>query len=369
VSRRVALVPLLAMGGWLGSAAGAAAQTPAAPSEWRQHDLGRVHPPELAPPPLAPAPAPSDAIVLFNGRDLSAFATSKGDPAQWKVENGYMQVVPGTGFIQTRQAFGDMQLHVEWASPTPPQGEGQGRGDSGITLMGQYEIQVQDSYQRTDTYPDGQAASIYGQYPPLVNATRPSGEWQSYDIYFRRPRFGADGNVLEPARLTLLHNGILVQNNEVIYGPTAPPAPFHYVKHADELPFTLQGQTQPVRFRNIWVRKLPERPAPPADYIPATARLTDAQLNGLAGAYYRVPAPGAPVPAAAPTAAYILTREDDHFLVKIGNAAPIRGIPSSPSQVWLTQRGGMMTFKLDAQGNATDVSVFLDGRASPAVKR
>ncbi len=248
------------------------------PSRWKSNDINRPRPPEVTPPAQAlPVAAPSDAIVLFDGRDLSKWELVRGGPADWKVENGYMEVVngpgvidlklPGTGAIRTKESFGDMQLHVEWASPNPPRGVAQDRGNSGVYLMGRYEVQVLDSYQRADTYADGQAGAIYGQYPPLANATRPPGEWQSYDILFRAPRYGADGSLTEAPRVTVILNGIVVQNNEVLrerahISPAAAALPM-------QGPVQLQEHHHPVRFRNVWVRRLPERPEPAPDSSPS----------------------------------------------------------------------------------------------------
>ena len=161
--------------------------------------------------PAAPRqPAPSDAIVLFGGRDLLEWRSTDGGAALWRIGKGYMEIVPGTGAIHTERAFGDVQLHVEWSAPFPPEGKDQDRGNSGVFLMGRYEVQVLDSYANV-TYPDGQAAAVYGQYPPLVDPSRPAGEWQSYDIVFRRPRFGDAGELLTPASITLFYNGVLVR--------------------------------------------------------------------------------------------------------------------------------------------------------------
>jgi hypothetical protein len=239
-------------------------QTASAPPTWKRNDPTRPHPPFLAPPEAtAPAPRPSDAIVLFDGVDLSAWVTGPdAQPPRWKVENGYVEVVPGSGSIRTREDFGDLQLHVEWSVPNPPIGSGDS-GDSGVMLMGNYEIQIVDSYRRATSAADGIAASIYGLHPPLVSAVRPPGEWQTYDIFFRRPRFGPDGRVTEAARVTVVHNGVLVQNNEIIPGPTIPGRP---AVHPALLPLTLQGNTHPVRFRNVWVRKIPDRPEPARAY-------------------------------------------------------------------------------------------------------
>ena len=227
--------------------------------EWPVHSMERPRPPVVDPgPEPPPAPAPSDAIVLFDGRDLSEWQSADGSPAKWKVADGYVEVVGESGSIQTRRAFGDVQLHLEWAAPAPPSGEGQGRGNSGVFFMGLYEVQILDSY-RNDTYPDGQAAALYGQAPPLANACRPPGQWQTYDIIFRRPRFAADGSLRAPARVTVLHNGVLVHDDTEFTGRTVHGRRAQYEPHADRLPLVLQDHRNPVRFRNIWVRELSER--------------------------------------------------------------------------------------------------------------
>jgi hypothetical protein len=213
-------------------------------------------PPVVDPGPAGPPlPAPADAVVLFDGKDLSKWETAKGEPAKWKVENGYAEVTKGGGGIRTRQGFGDCQLHVEWASPEVVAGSSQGRGNSGVFLMDIYEVQVLDCFQNK-TYADGMTASLYGQYPPLVNACRKPGEWQTYDIVFHAPRFDKEGNLLRPARFTVFHNGLLVQDNEELTGPTVHKARPPYAAHADKLPISLQDHGNPVRFRNIWVREL-----------------------------------------------------------------------------------------------------------------
>jgi 3-keto-disaccharide hydrolase len=203
----------------------------------------------------APVPPPSDAVVLFDGRDLSQWLARDGGPAKWAVRDGYMEVVPGAGAIHTAQGFGDVQLHVEWSAPNPPKGSDQDRGNSGVFLMERYEVQVLDSYGNA-TYPDGQAAAVYGQYPPLANASRAPGEWQSYDIVFHRPRFRADGTLLRPASLTVLHNGVLVQDGVALTGPTAHQRRPPYELHPDRLPLSLQDHEHPVRYRNLWLREL-----------------------------------------------------------------------------------------------------------------
>jgi hypothetical protein len=194
-------------------------------------------------------------VVLFDGKDLSQWRSSDGSPARWKVKAGSMEVAPGTGAIATAQGFGDVQLHIEWATPTPGKGSDQDRGNSGVFLMGIYEVQVLDSYGNT-TYPDGQAGAIYGQFPPLVNASRAPGEWQSYDIVFRRPRFRADGTLERAATLTVFHNGVLVQDHRTLTGPTAHQRRPGFSAHPERLPISLQDHGFGVRFRNIWVREL-----------------------------------------------------------------------------------------------------------------
>jgi len=228
---------------------------------WPPNSMDRPKPPVVDPgPERAPVPPPSDAIVLFDGKDLSQWRTGAGDstPAKWIVRDGYVEVAPGTGTMLTRRAFGDVQLHLEWATPAPPHGDGQERGNSGVFLMGMYEIQVLDGWHNV-TYADGYQGAVYGQTPPLVNASRAPGQWQTYDIIFHRPRFGPDGRVLRPARVTVLHNGVLVQDNTEITGRTVHGAVAHYAPHADRLPLGLQDHENPVRYRDIWIRELPEQ--------------------------------------------------------------------------------------------------------------
>jgi hypothetical protein len=166
-----------------------------------------------------------------------------------------MEAVKGAGAIQTVRSFGSCQLHVEWATPSPAVGQDQDRGNSGVFLMNTYEVQVLDSY-NSKTYADGMAAAIYGQYPPLVNASRKPGEWQTYDIVFHSPHFDADGTLIAPARMTVFHNGVLVHDHQELTGPTAHKARPPYKAHADRLPLSLQDHAHPVRFRNIWLREL-----------------------------------------------------------------------------------------------------------------
>ncbi|HKP84456.1 MAG TPA: DUF1080 domain-containing protein [Blastocatellia bacterium] len=200
--------------------------------------------------------APSDAIVLFDGKDLSKWRSlNDGSEAKWAVKDGYMQVLPKTGDIATKQEFGDCQLHIEWATPAEVKGEGQGRGNSGVFLMERYEVQVLDSYENK-TYYHGQAGAIYKQHAPLVNACRKPGEWQTYDIVFKAPKFDEQGKVIERARITVLQNGVLIQNNVEIYGNTYHDKPALYVAHGAKASLKLQDHGDLVRYRNIWVREL-----------------------------------------------------------------------------------------------------------------
>jgi hypothetical protein len=201
------------------------------------------------------ADAPSDAIVLFDGKSGTAWQQTNGKDFNWKVDSGFMQVKPGTGNIQTKQSFGSCQLHIEWRAPYVVKGEGQGRGNSGIFLMSRYELQVLDNYNNR-TYSNGQAASIYKQRMPIVNACRPPGEWQSYDIIFTAPQFNADSSVRSAAKITVIHNGVLVQNNIEIWGGTEYIGTPSYKVHDSKLPITLQDHGDLVSFRNIWIREL-----------------------------------------------------------------------------------------------------------------
>jgi 3-keto-disaccharide hydrolase len=235
-----------------------AAAAPMTAQEWPVHSMERPRPPVVDPgPERPPAPPPSDAIVLFDGKDLSQWRSQDGGAAKWFVRDGYVEVAPGTGMIFTRRDLGDVQLHIEWAAPAPPKGESQDRGNSGVFLMTHYEIQVLDSYKH-DTYADGQAAAMYGQVPPIVNACRPPGAWQTYDIVFHRPTFAPDGSVRSAARLTMFHNGVLVHDNDAFTGRTAHGRRAHYEAHGDRLPLALQDHGHPVRYRNVWIRELKE---------------------------------------------------------------------------------------------------------------
>jgi hypothetical protein len=211
--------------------------------------------PSIVTPGRTNADPPSDAIILFNGKDLGRWHTANGGPASWSVRDGYAEVAAGKGDIVTNDKFGDVQLHLEWATPSVVKGEGQERGNSGVFLMERYEIQVLDSYDNK-TYYHGQAGAVYKQYAPLVNASRKPGEWQAYDIIFHAPRFDEQGKPIDRARVTVLQNGVLIQNNVEIYGNTYNDRPALYTPHASAESLRLQDHGNPVRYRNIWIRRL-----------------------------------------------------------------------------------------------------------------
>jgi len=231
---------------------------------WGVHDMDRPLPPLITPGTFptqqTPGTAPSDAIALFDGTSLDAFASSKGGEPKWLIENGELVVNPKTGAITTKQSFGDCQLHVEWLVPgVAANRHGQGRGNSGIFLMGRYEIQVLDTMENK-TYADGMAGSIYGQNPPMVNPGLGLDKWQTYDIIFRRPHFDDKGNCIKPGTVTVLHNGVLVQDHWELEGPTLHKKRTKYVAHGDSAPINFQDHGEPTRYRNIWIRPLPEKP-------------------------------------------------------------------------------------------------------------
>ncbi len=266
---------------------------------WLAHDRTRPQPSVIDPgAPSTPdraGKAPSDAVVLYDGKDLSQWVAMDGSPTRWIARDGYMECVKGSGYIRTLQNFGDCQLHVEWATPVPPQGEGQGRGNSGVFLgLDRYEVQVLDSF-GNKTYADGSAGAIYGQYPPLANVCRPPGQWQTYDIIYTAPRFDAEGKLLSPVRLTVFHNGVLIQNNVKLTGPTSWLERAPYQPHPEKQPISLQDHGNPVRFRNIWIREL-GKPGKKEFTLPT------ALLESYIGTYDNV----------------IITRAGDQLMAKLG---------------------------------------------------
>lgn len=221
-------------------------------TEFYEPEVQIIQPGEL------PGMAPSDAIILFDGTDVNReWVDSDGKPTKWVVKDGALVCVKGSGIIQTKRKFNDFQLHIEWKTPSEVVGEGQGRGNSGVYLQGLYEVQVLDSYNNR-TYRQGQAGSIYKQYAPLVNVCRKPGEWQTYDIIYTAPRFGSDSTTyFTPPRVTVLHNGVLIQNNVSLRGPTLYIGiPEYSVKKHGAGPLVLQDHGNPVAYRNIWIREL-----------------------------------------------------------------------------------------------------------------
>lgn len=205
--------------------------------------------------PGTPGEAPADAIVLLGKEGADEWRHTDGGEVEWLMKDGVLTVATGTGNIETKRSFGDVQLHLEWRAPAQIEGEGQGRGNSGVFLQKRYEVQILDSYDNR-TYSNGQAASIYKQHIPLVNAMKPPGEWQSYDIVFTAPRFAPDGALESPAYVTVLHNGVLVQNHVPLLGKTVFMGQPAYASHSPKQPLVLQDHGNPVSFRNIWIRHL-----------------------------------------------------------------------------------------------------------------
>lgn len=327
------------------------------PSGWRQHDMARPRPAVVEPANWSVgAPAPADAVVPFDGRDLSAWQSNSGGPAEWTVSDGAFVVTPGKGAIRTKESFGDAQIHLEWASPNPPRGRSQDRGNSGLFLMGAFELQVLDTYQ-AETYADGMAGAIYGQYPPLFNATRPPGEWQSYDVAFRAPRFSPSGALREPARITAFLNGVLVQDNETPVGGTSWLEAVAYEPGVTTGPIELQDHGHPVKFRNIWLRKLPERiPATEAErQEPKIVAVSAADLDALAGSYGKE---GMRVE---------ITRQDDSLLLKLPfRKTSLRIVPVAPLHFVLPFTDGDVTFEKDAAGQPTVAKLRIgDGTPRP----
>jgi hypothetical protein len=245
----------------LGGAALFASDTREQYMKWEVHDKDRPLPPVVDPgypgTQERTGKAPSDAVVLFDGKSTDALEKTNGEPVGWRItDDGALATVRGKGSIKTKQAFGDMQLHVEWRTPESQAGRsGQGRGNSGIFIMGRYEIQVLDN-KGNDTYADGMAGSIYGQKPPLVNAGRGINQWQTYDIIWHAPKFDGEGKLVEPAYVTVLHNGVVVQAHQEVLGPTRHKARTDYSAHPEKLPIVFQNHGEEAHYRNIWVREL-----------------------------------------------------------------------------------------------------------------
>lgn len=326
---------------------------------WKQHDMKRPLPPLVTPGesnlPTAP---PSDAIILFDGKSLDAWRSGDGGPAKWIVRDGAMIPAEGGGNLYSAQGFEDCQLHIEWASPEVPKGKSQSRGNSGVFLQSQFEVQILDSFDNI-TYADGQAASIYGQYPPLANVSRKPGQWQSYDILFRAPKYNDDGSLLEPARLTVMHNGVFVQDNVKPLGPTSWMQHHPYVKRTGKIPIGLQDHGNPVRFRNIWVRELPsdkiEQPQEP--YDPVVVKLSGKQVESLLGKYQREGGGSYEV----------LLKDGKLFFTQGGPMMEM--IPHSPTEFGLRYTAGLLEFKTGEQGNAESLRFEMGGSLSKATRQ
>jgi hypothetical protein len=319
---------------------------------WRAHDMKRPAPPVVDPGKSnLPAGVPSDAIVLFDGKDLSKWRNSKGQDAGWRIVDGAMESVAGSGYVYSREEFGDCQLHVEWASPATVKGNSQGRGNSGIFLMGDYEVQVLDSFENK-TYSDGSAGSIYGQYPPMVNVSRKPGEWQSYDIIFTAPRFEEDGKLKSPARITVLHNGVVIQVNSEPVGPTAWIVHEEYRKKTKG-PISLQDHGNPVRYRNIWVRPLTPRALPETPY-PAETKLDAEQAKLLVGNY---------------SGNKVMMKDGMLYFRFKNRPKPLEMVPQENGEFGFRKSAGRLKFEMNEEGKPTAIDFTLDATGNKKAKR
>ena len=323
----------------IGTQASAVAQLP---NGWKAHDKSRPQPKIVSPGEQA-SQAPSDAVILLSDKGLTNWTDNQGNPTKWKYTDGVLESVKKAGAIFTVEKFGDCQLHVEFATPTPPRGKGQGRGNSGVFFFdSDYEIQVLDNYENP-TYADGTIGALYGQHPPLVNACRAPGQWQTYDIVFRKPRFNEDGTLKSPARMTAMLNGILVQDASELYGPTVWLQAGQYKKKSGEGRISLQDHGNPVRYRNIWVRRLVENPP-----TPPTPRqqieLTETQLQNYVGKF-------GPVKIEEIDGRLFFTRFR-------GRTFPLQ--VHSTTQMSFEKTAGKLIFELDDQGKAISCRGSID---------
>lgn len=324
------------------------------PTGWKAHDLKRPHP-TVVTPAKEVGGAPSDAVVLFDGKDMSQWRSGNGKPSKWKIVDGAMESVPKSGYVFSKEEFGDCQIHIEFASPAKVKGSGQGRGNSGVFLMGDFEVQVLDSFDNPKTYADGTAGSIYGQHPPLVNASRGPGQWQTYDIIFRRPRFDEAGKVQEKAQITVLHNGVLIQDAVRAAGPTSwiKHKDYDSVKNKSKGPLSLQDHGNPVRYRNIWVRHLKEeKQLPESAYDPVTVELDTELAEKLAGKYGK----------------HRVEFKEDKLYFHV-HRTKLEMVPHSATEYGFKETAGVMTFKLDGEGNTDSITVQLDATRKSEHKR
>ena len=329
-----------------------------APPGWRQHEVARPQPPRVEP--AGPGEPPSDAVVLIgaDGSGLGNWFADDGGPARWRTEDGALVVAPGAGGIRTRESFGDAQIHIEWRPAAEPEKTSQNRSNSGLFLVGgRYEVQILDNWENA-TYADGRAGAIYGQFPPLADATRPPDAWQTLDVMFRMPRFDADSALAEPARMTVVHNGVLVQNNESLPGMTIWLESLPYAAHGPG-PIGLQDHGSPVRFRNLWVRRLPERPGPPPGYAALdAAELTAAERDRLVGRYAREGG-----------GTFVIERLGDGLGLSMPwRPGVLRLVPLSPTSLQLENTAGRFDVTLDAEGAVSALAFDMGGtvyRATP----
>jgi len=323
--------------------------------KWKIHDPARPLPVVVTPAlQEAPAPPPSDAIVLFDGTDLSKWRNEFGGPASWTVKDGVFTPSGKGEDICTLQTFSDLQMHVEWSTPIPAKGQGQGRGNSGIYFMQVYEIQILDSFENT-TYADGQAAAIYGQHPPLVNASLPPGKWQTYDIVFRAPRFTPDGALIRPAKITAFHNGVLVQDSAAFWGPTQWLQYIPYKPHPGKLPISIQDHGNPLKFRNIWVRNLRESEPPgPGEYeTPKVIALRAEELRKYEGVYKYSPNS---------SSSYVIKSDGRQLRCTLGkNPTTIDLVPHTLNKFSLRFTAAHVEFALDDKGFATAMTMHIPG--------
>jgi len=290
--------------------------------------------------------APSDAVVLFDGSDLSQWCDVDGKTTQWIIRDGVMECVKGSGYIRTLQNFGDCQLHVEWATPLKAEGNSQGRGNSGVFLGGmRYEVQVLDSY-HNKTYADGSAGSVYGQYPPLVNVSRAPGQWQTYDILYAAPRFNSEGTLRSAARVTVLHNGVLVQNDVELTGPTGWIDRLPYVGHDAKQPIAFQDHGNPVRYRNVWVRELGNAGRP--EYS-----LSQELLDSYTGKYEGGPE---------------VKRAGDHLHATVGNVE-LTFYAKSKTQFFAKTTDVQLEFKTNQNGKVTEMVWTVGGDPNIATRK
>ena len=311
---------------------------------WKIHDLNRPQP-KIATPAAEGfvSQPPSDADVLFDGTDLDQWRDSQGGKTKWKIKNDILASSKKAGNIYSKNEYGDCQLHLEWAIPKDTDGEGQGRGNSGVFLMGLFEIQILDSLENA-TYADGMAGSIYGQYPPLANAARGLGEWQSYDIIFHRPRYHSDGSLKSRARITALHNGVLTQDNAEILGPTSWIKHLKYPKDMQAGPLVLQEHGNVVHFRNIWIRDLSEGLPPPAQPYPnAQVELNDEDLDRLVGDYGK-----------------FKVKKANGKIFCVFYQAEMELLPLSKSEFVMKKCAGNLSFDFDDKGQVKEAKLQLD---------